>query len=494
MPGRASADGRIMVEAATTRDSASAGALPAPTFALLVCGLGLYMGWQTVGISPTLFPQPQIRSSEALEVASYLQTALFLVLLLALAQFVRKRGALLSHKPIVVAAAVLTFASTVCTYVCGWVFDLPAGAVLGTVCEASKAAFLLLWAECLCRVRFRDTLLCVSLSYAVVFALCLLVAGLKPMPALITHSVLPLLSGCALLVLRSDRMFYALQGAQPQGAKTLPHLPWRLFLGVGLFGAVNLFVNTFSESKSPATAELNTLLAGLAVSLCIAAIATRRSDKFDFTGLYRMLTPLTIASVILVLTLESGNQQYEAFVIGISWVFFRIFSWTLWCSIALRSHVPAACVFAVGQFTLTACSTVAQVVCDAVLPVANIPFPVLISAILALAVCTSAFIMSESDVSRFFGKRKASKKKTENSEESLRHCVHSAAQEYGLSKREEEIAELVIKDKNNAVIQERLCITESTLRTHLRNMYGKTSVHSRQELIGLLRSYLEDDV
>ena len=69
-----------------------------------------------------------------------------------------------------------------------------------------------------------------------------------------------------------------------------------------------------------------------------------------------------------------------------------------------------------------------------------------------------------------------------------------ASQEYGLSKREEEIAELVLKDKNNAVIEDLLCITESTLRTHLRNIYGKMSVHSRRELIDALYSYLEKDV
>ena len=34
------------------------------------------------------------------------------------------------------------------------------------------------------------------------------------------------------------------------------------------------------------------------------------------------------------------------------------------------------------------------------------------------------------------------------------------------------------------------CITESTLRTHLRNIYGKTDTHSRSELIELMESRL----
>ena len=65
-----------------------------------------------------------------------------------------------------------------------------------------------------------------------------------------------------------------------------------------------------------------------------------------------------------------------------------------------------------------------------------------------------------------------------------------AAREYGLSKREEEITVLVLQGENNAVIGDRLAITDSTLRTHLRDIYGKTAVHSRQELIALLQAYL----
>lgn len=479
-----------MNDATIARSSAPSEALPASTFTALVCGLGLYMGWQTVGISPTLFPQPNPESANVLEFANYLQTTLFLILLMVLGRYAKTHGSLLSHKLFIIAAATLTCASTAGTYAFGWMLDMPGGTIATTVLEASKAAFLLLWAECLCRVRFRDTLLCVSLSYVAVFLICLLVAGLREIPALITHSVLPLLSGAALMVLRRDRAF--VKSPEPSESNTLPRLPMRLFAGVGLFGAVILLTNTLSESKSSATAELFTLLAGLAISIAIALLATRRNEKFNFTFLYRMLTPLIIASVMLVLTLESGNQQYEAFVIGVSWAFFRIFTWTLWCSIALRSHASAAYVFALGQFALTFCSTTAQFAVDNLLPIANISLPMMISAIITLAVGTSAFVMSESDIKQFFEKRKSSKKRIDE-EELLSHCVRRATQAYGLSNRESEIASLVIRDKNNAVIEGQLCITESTLRTHLRNIYAKMSVHSRQELIEAMLSYARDD-
>ena len=474
------------------RDAAAAEPLPASTFAVLVCGLGLYLGWQTVGISPTLFPQPLSASASVLEPANYAQTALFLILLMVFAQVAKRRGSLLSCRPLVVGAPLAVCASTVCAYACGWVLDAPLGAAAGVVLEGSKAALLLVWAECLCRVRFRDTLLCVALVYVVAFALCLLVAGLEPMAALIVHAVFPLLSGVALLVLRSDDALASVEDARPREARTLARLPLRLFVGVGLFGAINLLTNSLSEAKSSATAELNTLLAGLAVSALIALFARSRGEKSDFMLLYRMLTPLIILSIIPVLTLESGNQHYEAYVIGAGWTFFRIFTWTLWCSIALRAHAPAACVFAAGQFALTACSTLAQVLYDGVLHTADVPLPVMISGVIALAVVMSAFVMSEGDIRRFFERRKTTKRLADD-EGASAQCARSAAREFGLSKREEEIAVLVAQEKNNVVLQERLCITESTLRTHLRNMYAKMFVHSRQELADALRAYVEEE-
>ncbi|OUO90347.1 hypothetical protein B5F40_07825, partial [Gordonibacter sp. An230] len=70
----------------------STGAMPAPAFAVLVVGLGTYLGWQTVGISPTLFPQPSRDSLQVMEPANYAHTALFLILLAVLARVARRAG------------------------------------------------------------------------------------------------------------------------------------------------------------------------------------------------------------------------------------------------------------------------------------------------------------------------------------------------------------------------------------------------------------------
>ena len=121
--------------------------------------------------------------------------------------------------------------------------NAPAGVFVGTVIGAVKAGYIALWGEALGRVRFRNALLCISVAYATMFALCLLVAGLMPLPALIVHAVLPLLSGGALLVLHGDHVV-------SNASKTTPtfDLPVRLFVGIGIFGALISLTNTLSET------------------------------------------------------------------------------------------------------------------------------------------------------------------------------------------------------------------------------------------------------
>ena len=466
--------------------------LTSSAYAVLVAGLGCYIGWQTVGISPTLFPAPNPESAAMLDAGNNLETIVFLALLAFLGWKAKKGMSLVGCKPLVAAAPLLMFAATVITYVCGWVGDEPLGTLAGITLEGTKGILFLLWAECLGRVRFRSSLLCIALAYAATFALCLLVTVLEPLAALAVHALMPLLSGAALLTLLRDRSFLTAppQAFVPESIKT-ERLPLRLFVGIGIFGAIISIINVLSESKS-SSAELYTLYAGLAVSTVTALVAARRVEKFDFGMLYRLTTPLIVGSVIIVLVLESGHQQYEAFAIGVSWSFFRIFSWTLWCSIASRTHLPSAFVFAVGQAALSVFATLAYLFCGNVLPNIHVSFTVMVAVVLLVAILNSIFVMSESDVLRFFRRRTTTQRRRDD-EISPAACVEKAAAEFGLSKREEEIALLVMESKNNAVIQNQLCITESTLRTHLRNIYGKASVHSRQELIDLLFSYAEEE-
>ena len=64
-------------------------------------------------------------------------------------------------------------------------------------------------------------------------------------------------------------------------------------------------------------------------------------------------------------------------------------------------------------------------------------------------------------------------------------CRH-IAQEYGLSRRELDVLPLLGRGRSLPVIEEQLCISNSTARTHARNIYRKLGIHSKQELIDMV--------
>lgn len=57
-----------------------------------------------------------------------------------------------------------------------------------------------------------------------------------------------------------------------------------------------------------------------------------------------------------------------------------------------------------------------------------------------------------------------------------------------LTPREAEIAELVIRGNNVPAIAKELVISENTVRSHMKHIYEKLNIHSRQELIELTKS------
>ncbi len=66
--------------------------------------------------------------------------------------------------------------------------------------------------------------------------------------------------------------------------------------------------------------------------------------------------------------------------------------------------------------------------------------------------------------------------------EEVRDAIAEAA---GLSAREKEVLTLALRGRTNERIAQELFIAKSTADTHLRRIYSKCGVHSRQELLDM---------
>lgn len=66
---------------------------------------------------------------------------------------------------------------------------------------------------------------------------------------------------------------------------------------------------------------------------------------------------------------------------------------------------------------------------------------------------------------------------------SIKHLLNEA----GITEREQEVLQLIAEGNSYRATAQQLHITEGTVQSHIKRIYGKLNVHSRQELIDLLR-------
>ena len=69
--------------------------------------------------------------------------------------------------------------------------------------------------------------------------------------------------------------------------------------------------------------------------------------------------------------------------------------------------------------------------------------------------------------------------------DSIEAAGAAIAERYGLSNRESEILRYALRGRTSDRIAQELVISKSTVDTHLRRIYAKCGVHSRQELLDL---------
>jgi len=63
------------------------------------------------------------------------------------------------------------------------------------------------------------------------------------------------------------------------------------------------------------------------------------------------------------------------------------------------------------------------------------------------------------------------------------HQLEEFCGRFGISRRESEIIREVLEGKSNKEIEDALCISSSTVKNHLYNIYQKVGINSRSELI-----------
>ena len=288
---------------------------------------------------------------------------------------------------------------------------------------------------------------------------------------------------------------------------TLEAIPARVLAAIGItYFAIG---STLAQSGAPLDYfSWQTALAAVLTSVVVMATCILLHGRVALTSLYKILMVGQVLAAFLLSEWAEGAQ----IAVVITFVGVKIVAWTLMAELALlaraRGTAPAALVYAAGCLAGHIGEGVAGVL--SVFGLVN--QGVLLIVVVALLVGAAAFLFtgemgkyrdiadatpasggedtlqSQKGLSR--GEAPLSDAvapaSTPVAQPSLDERIGELASAYMLSARETEVFRLWATGHTLKYIQEKLYLSPSTVKTHVRHIYDKTGAHSRSEIVELL--------
>ena len=377
----------------------------------------------------------------------------------------------------------------------------PLAVVLEGLCLGPAMAFLLIaWGRALGASSPRYAATEIFTATALAGVACFLLWLLPNAAAFFIPRVLPLASGALLLARTADHdsistnsdfagegaQVLAVSDASDASADASSHgkLSRKALAGAALFGVAAGFVEAYrSDPGALSTPAFPATLIMLAI-FCVAVLQALSSDGKDeqetFGSMYRISFLVIMAGFLFAPAFGGmgigipGDSVVLAGYLGLTSVFMSLF-----LALAHISGMDASVAFSRGFFAIyggQAVGIVAANVFDGAVGLLVAPYFFMAAAGL-VALFAYLFLFKEED----FRQLSAVVDQQDYAELAYQMLVERAK----LSERESQVLALALKGRTNERIAQELVVAKSTADTHLRRIYAKCGVHSRQELIDL---------
>lgn len=252
-------------------------------------------------------------------------------------------------------------------------------------------------------------------------------------------------------------------------------------------------MNTFLRNSLEVADKAFVLLGVSVAAALILVAALARFERFELKLLYEVAVPVLVAGAMCFMAGGPAGPVAAAFCSNAAFTLFIVFITVVFCAVSFRYGVSALWLMGIAQAALTFGSALGSLLAqweragevEAVMPTVA----VLVVGLVAL----SMLLVSDRDFATTWG---VVPKGGENApslpvvpEDALQQRCAKIARNYGLTRREEEILELMMEGLTLAAISEKLYVAESTMKTHSRHIYRKAGVANRQELQALVEAY-----
>ncbi len=362
---------------------------------------------------------------------------------------------------------------------------------ISAVMGAGEAGLWILWGERYACTRINFTISHIGTVFGLALLSMVTLTYLLPSPVnLFLVAVLPLLSGAALALARSDN-----ESSYPVLLpKSVTASGTKNMLGVGL---VTLFACTacyfldciIPWEMLPAKDASFTfgILCGALFILTIAGIYTLSKNHLNIFKIYPAL--LVLVMVAFALYLASPMLYFAAFIVGIgAQSLFEVLLIMYFGILTSKGYATPAATFAMaGSFvriglaagnSLALCYESVPDIAAAITPETCLVFMCLLAIVLIPLVRLEFSIVALTSMAP--------------TKSEIEEICGEVAAEFALSSREAEILLLIARGHTTKSMADKLVISPYTVNTHIRHIYDKMQIHKRSELLNYLNMQRSD--
>lgn len=463
-----------------------------PKVPLAFLGLGIYRAWIEIAFVGTFVPFPFDMTTPR-----DLFDSIMVLTVVLCAIFAKKIKTLVGRRSALTTTGVLLIMSTALSFSAFYAPNIAAelGTASGIIGGIGIAFMIVIWSEIYGSLNPFRVAAYYSLSIVTGALVIYIYEGFKFEWLFAMTALLPLIS----LLCAHSALLHISKTDRPARREAADFsVPWKaVFLMAAYAFAYGLLeMRSYSGGFGPHSSP-GTLVAALAIFLGVCI----RGKHFDFGLIYRGALPITVAAFLLLPAFNLFSESVSSFCISAGYTMQSILIMIIIASICYRYGASPIWLFGIERgvrqiFMLIGRDTSQALGSIGVVP-ANIEVITSTLAVISIVAATMIF-MSEKELSSNWGAvpvapeapstpaMEPRKKTPAEKKHELATRVATVAREYKLSTREEEVLLLLGQRKTVGIIERELFIANGTAKAHVRHIYQKLDIHSRQELFVML--------
>ncbi len=266
-------------------------------------------------------------------------------------------------------------------------------------------------------------------------------------------------------------------------------VPWKIIALMAIYAlAYGLLERYLYTGMLGPHSAFGTVAAALVVMVGVVS----QGKRFDFAVIYRTALPLMAGALILPSAFGLFDSFWGNFCATGAYTAFSILTMLILANICYRYGVSAIWLFGIERGVRALFMMLGRYIDLGIdsLPIEGTSGDILSSSIALIAIIAGTMILlSERELASRWG---AKFLYAENGSDPLeqKHALvdrcDAIAKEKGLSTREQEVLLLLAQHKTISDIERELIVANGTVKAHVRHIYQKLNIHSREELFGIL--------